>query len=102
VNLAIRLESLAEPGEILISHSAHSLVSEEIACEKKDEIKVKGFAYPVQAYRVRGTMPELTPEDERLNATLTGFRLTIDFDKLSYADKVKAKELLEKAIAKLT
>lgn len=47
-------------------------------------------------------MPELTPEDERLNATLAGFRLTIDFDKLSYADKVKAKELLEKAIAKLT
>jgi len=102
VNLASRLESLAAPGEILISHSTYSLVSDEIACEKKDEVKVKGFAYPVQAYRVRGAMPNASPEDERLKATLGGFRLAIDFDKLSYADKVKAKELLEKAIAKLT
>jgi class 3 adenylate cyclase len=102
VNLASRLESLASPGDILISHSTYSLVSDEIACEKKDEIKVKGFAYPVQAYRVRGAMPDLSPEDESLKATLAGFRLAIDFDKLSYADKVRAKELLEKAIAKLT
>lgn len=101
VNLASRLESLAEPGEILMSHSTHSLVREEIACEKKDEFKVKGFAYPVQAYRVQGRMPEI-PDEERLKASLAGFRLAIDFEKLSYSDKVKAKELLEKAIAKLT
>jgi len=102
VNLASRLESLASPGEILISHSTYALVSDAIACEMKDEVKVKGFAYPVQAYRVRGALQDVSPEDERLKATLGGFRLAIDFDKLSYADKVKAKELLEKAIAKLT
>lgn len=101
VNLASRLESLAEPGEILISHSTYSLIGDEVTCDKKQEVKVKGLAYPVQSYRVRGPRLDLIPEDERLKAALGGFRLSIDFEKLSYADKVKAKELLQKAIAKL-
>jgi hypothetical protein len=46
-------------------------------------------------------MAPVTSEDERLKAALAGFRLSIDFDKLSYNDKLKAKELLEKAIARL-
>ena len=101
VNLASRLESLAEPGEILISHSTYSLIADEVTCDKKQEVKVKGLAYPVQSYRVRGPRLDVIPEDERLKAALAGFRLSIDFEKLSYADKVKAKELLQQAIAKL-
>jgi adenylate cyclase len=101
VNLASRLESMADPGEILISHSTYSLVRDEIACERKGEIKVKGLAYPVQAYTVSGLIPNVVPEDERLKAALAGFHLSIEFHKLSYTDKVMAKEFLEKAIAKL-
>ncbi len=101
VNLASRLESMAGPGEIWISHSTYSLVKGEVACDPKGEIKVKGLAYPVQAFQVRGPIPDLMPDEERLKATVAGFRLSIDFQKLSYTDKVLAKEVLEKAIAKL-
>lgn len=43
VNLASRLESLAEPGEILISFETFSLVKEKVMCRDKGEITVKGF-----------------------------------------------------------
>jgi adenylate cyclase len=101
VNLASRLESMADPGEILLSHSAYLLVRDEIACEPKGEIKLKGLAYPVRSYGARDVISKASAEEERLKAALAGFRLSIDFHKLSYADKIAAKEVLEKAITKL-
>ena len=47
VNLASRLESNADAGQILISHETYALVKNQIICEKKEEIKVKGIAHKV-------------------------------------------------------
>jgi adenylate cyclase len=44
VNLASRLESSGEAGEITISHSTHALVKDCFDCEARGEISVKGFA----------------------------------------------------------
>lgn len=101
VNLASRLESMADVGEILISQSTYALVKGEVDCERRGQTRLKGLAYPVQTYRVRELTPELRTEKARLKAALAGFRISIDFQKLSYVDKVAAKELLEKAIVKL-
>ncbi len=54
VNTASRLESLAEPGEILISYETYAHVAGEIACEQRGEVEVKGMAYPVMTYHVVG------------------------------------------------
>lgn len=54
VNTASRLESLATPGEILISYETYAHVTDEIACEEKGEVKIKGLAYPVATYQVLG------------------------------------------------
>ena len=54
VNIASRLESLSTPGEILISFETYALVEQEIACEEKGEVDVKGLAYPVATYQVTG------------------------------------------------
>ena len=53
VNLASRLESMAEPGEIVISHATYALVKEEIPCEEAGEVELKGIAHPVKIYRVK-------------------------------------------------
>ncbi len=50
VNLAARLETSCEPGNVLISHSTYALVSDEIPCEPKGEILVKGIHQPVKVY----------------------------------------------------
>jgi PAS domain S-box-containing protein len=101
VNLASRLESAAEVNEILISHDTYSLIKDEVVCEKKEELYVKGQAYPVQTYQVIDFISDLKTRKEKLEAALKGFNLSIDFDQLNYTDKLYAKELLSKAIAKL-
>ncbi|MCJ8267916.1 MAG: adenylate/guanylate cyclase domain-containing protein [Psychrosphaera sp.] len=52
VNLASRLESVAAPNDIIISHQTYALVKDIIYCEKRSKIQVKGIAHPVQTYRV--------------------------------------------------
>lgn len=52
VNLAARLQTSCEPDGILLSHSTWVLVREEIPCEPKGELQVKGFQQPVSVYAV--------------------------------------------------
>ena len=101
VNLASRLESAADADGILISQDTFSLIKDEIACKTEKEITVKGIAYPVMTYSVIDLLETLEREKEHITAQLKGFNLKIDFDKLTYADKLYAKEMLLKAMAKL-
>lgn len=52
VNLAARLEGLAKPGEILIDENTHGLIHDHLNCDQLDQVMVKGFARPVQVFRV--------------------------------------------------
>src|SRR5215470_14580426 len=60
VNIAARLEGLAEPGGICISRSVRDPVSERLgfAFEDMGEQALKNIAAPVHAYRVRFEGPE--------------------------------------------
>ena len=57
VNIAARLENLAEPGGILISGTAHDHIGTKIKVTFEDVggQKMKNIAQPVRAYRVTGT-----------------------------------------------
>ena len=52
VNVAARLESLAEPGQILVSHRTYSRVKDIVEMEKVGEIRVKGIHNPVVTYSI--------------------------------------------------
>jgi class 3 adenylate cyclase len=53
VNIASRLEGLAEPGGILISHSTWALVNDEIRCkERPEKVSVKGIGRELTVYDV--------------------------------------------------
>ncbi|HUV19712.1 MAG TPA: adenylate/guanylate cyclase domain-containing protein [Ilumatobacteraceae bacterium] len=54
VNVASRLQSLAEPGGILIGDATESLASEEILREPVDTLDVRGRAQQVRVWRVTG------------------------------------------------
>ncbi len=54
VNLASRLQDKAEAGETLISHSVREAVAACTDCATVAEIKVKGLATPVRAWRLIG------------------------------------------------
>src|SRR5690554_8141609 len=52
VNLASRLESKADPGEILISHETYALIKDKIICRERGNTLVKGFRDPIHMYQV--------------------------------------------------
>lgn len=51
-NLAARIQTHCEPGKILISHPTWALVHEQITCDRKEEIQVKGVRHPVRVYEL--------------------------------------------------
>ena len=95
VNLASRLESNADAGQILISHETYALVKNQIICEKKEEIKVKGIAHKVQTYQVVNTKEELVKSKNFLNEEFEGFNLSIDLERIK---KEKVVATLKKAL----
>ncbi|MEO0136302.1 MAG: tetratricopeptide repeat protein [candidate division WOR-3 bacterium] len=54
VNLAARLESVAGPKEIVISHFTYEKIAEIVDAVKRPAVKVKGKRKPVVNYLVRG------------------------------------------------
>ena len=60
VNLASRLETAANEGEILISLSTYNLVKNKIHCVCKGEVFASGFSKPLLAYSVLYSKAEQT------------------------------------------
>jgi TolB-like protein/class 3 adenylate cyclase len=59
VNIAARLEALADPGGVFVSNTVHDHVRDRLpfAFEDLGEQQVKNIARPVRVYRVRGPAP---------------------------------------------
>lgn len=101
VNLASRLESAAEPDEILISHETWSLVKDTVMCRDKGEIQVKGFSLPVKVYQVADLRKEMGKNQSYFEDRAEGFSMYLDMDKVRNYDKQKVIESLEKAASRL-
>ena len=52
VNLAARLEGVAEADEVVISHSTRSMLGEKFRFEERPAVRVKGKEKPIQIYNV--------------------------------------------------
>jgi len=82
VNIAARLESLAEPGGVCISRSAYDQVKGKLKFEYEylGEQQVKNIAEPVRAYMVSmvmATPSASTSAEEHANATLPAGHSTL-------------------------
>ena len=98
VNLASRLESSAEIGQILISDETYALIKKDIICEKKDEINVKGIAHKIQTYQVIVSNKSLVRKNMFLSENYDGFNLELD---LNISKKNQVVASLEKVLKKL-
>jgi adenylate cyclase len=58
VNLAARLQSIAEPGHIVISYDTYVLVRDIVAARALPQISVKGVSRTVVPYVVEGVLDE--------------------------------------------
>lgn len=57
VNVAARLEALAEPGTVLLSEATHALVADLVEAADLGEREMKGKRAPQRAYRLDGLRP---------------------------------------------
>ncbi|TBU95348.1 adenylate/guanylate cyclase domain-containing protein [Phytopseudomonas dryadis] len=101
VNLASRLESAAEAGEILISHETYSLVKDVIMCRDKGQINVKGFTRPVQIYQVVDFRRDLGASSSYVEHELPGFSMYLDTNGIQNFDKERVIQALQQAAEKL-
>ena len=101
VNLASRLESAAEPDEILISQETWSLTKDVIMSRDKGEVQVKGFAQPVKVYQVADFRKDLGKNQSHFEDRLEGFSMYLDLEKVRNYDKEKVIDSLEKAAERL-
>jgi len=98
VNTASRLESLAEPGEILISFETFALVREYVSCEEHGAIEVKGIAYPVGTYKVLDTYENLGRRRRRLHVDRPAVKLDLDLDAMTLNDRSNTADILRHAL----
>ncbi len=57
VNLAARLEQIAEPGEIVLGTETYGLVRDAVAAEDTVPVRLKGFPEPIVAHRLLDVVP---------------------------------------------
>ncbi len=101
VNLASRLESLAEAGEILVSYETFSLIKDRIMCRDKGEITVKGFGKPVAIYEVVDFRRDMGPHRSFLEHEHSGFAMYLDSDKITERERKAVLAALEDAADRL-
>ena len=101
VNLASRLESTAEAGEILISQETYALVKEKIMCRLKGKVEMKGFSQPVPVYQVVDFRRDLGGNPSFIEQDAEGFSLYLDTQKIKSYDKDRVASALEDAAKKI-
>ncbi len=101
VNLASRLESAADAGEILVSHDTWSLIKDAIMCRDKGEIPIKGFSQPVRVYQVVDFRKDLGKNQNWFEENIDGFSMHLDLERLKNYDRESVLSTLEKATERL-
>ena len=96
VNLASRLEHEAPPGGVLISYETFAHVKDEIHCEPRGEIRVKGLAYPVATYGVIDLKVNLGTSPPPLRAELAHLRVEAQPELMSADEREEAAAALRK------
>jgi hypothetical protein len=98
VNLAARLESLAEVGGILMTHGTHSLVKDTIMAEECDTMTLKGFAKAVRTYRVVGLYGDLVEQGRVIQVEQDGVRVMVD---MKTGNKSAALQAIKEVLSQL-
>lgn len=75
VNLASRLESMSDPGSILVSEDTFALVNNFFSFENPKEVKVKGFLRSIKCYKLQ---KDDTSKEDIFSISGKGFQISIN------------------------
>jgi adenylate cyclase len=102
VNLASRLEHEAPVGSILITYETYAHVKDEVYCEERGHVQLKGVAYPIVIYEAIDLLENVEPKNRPLRADLPHLRLELDPRHMPVEEQSEARQLLQDALARLS
>jgi PAS domain S-box-containing protein len=102
VNLACRLEQMAPAGEILMSYETYAHVKDQVCCEEREQINVKGISHPVATYKVIDLFDNLGESGEFIHEESGRLKLDIDMEAMSIRERSDAVTVLQRAVDRLS
>jgi len=100
-NLAARLQSIAEPGQIILSYETYALVREVVTARPLPPISVKGIQREIVPYAVETMLDSGGVQKRTFSEHMTGLDFYLDPGAVDAAAAARIRGLLEDAIASL-
>jgi class 3 adenylate cyclase len=100
-NLAARLQTIAEPGHIVISYETYALVRDILVAHALPPITMKGISRDVVPYAVEGMVDALGQKVEIFSEHMTGLDFYLDPTMVNAGSAQRIRTLLQKAIVAL-
>lgn len=100
INIAARLQQLAEPGQILLSQSTHALVEGNVQAKRLGKTFLKGPHYPIEVYKLERLLDNEKPVAMRWQAQ--GCSVSLQPGILDIPDKDSFLQMLERYLGKPT
>src|SRR4051794_10207606 len=100
-NLAARLQTIAEPGGIVLSYETYALVRNLVEARPLPPIHMKGISSEDVPYAVEGLLGDLARKPVMIAERTAGLDLFLDLQALDDQGAERAKRRLEEALAAL-
>jgi adenylate cyclase len=100
-NLAARLQSIAEPGHIVISYETHALARDMLDAHALPPITMKGISREVIPYSVEGMLDATGQASKVLSAHMTGLDFYFDPRMVNAGSADRIRAVLQQALAAL-
>ena len=100
-NLAARLQSIAEPGGIVMSYETYALVRDMVRARPIEPIAMKGISREVVPYVVEGLVDEMQQRANVISEHATGVDLFLDLEVIDKAAMQRTQKILQDALKSL-
>jgi adenylate cyclase len=100
-NLAARLQSIAEPGGIVMSYETYALVRDMVRARPIEAIAMKGISRQVVPYVVEGLVKEMEQRANVISEHATGLDIFLDLEVIDKTAAERTRRLLQQALAAL-
>jgi class 3 adenylate cyclase len=100
-NLAARLQSIAEPGGIVVSYETYALVRDIVHGHPLSPIRMKGISRPIVPYQVEGLLQEARWSSQVISEHAPGLDLFLNTDAVDSEGAARARRVLQDALAAL-
>lgn len=100
-NLAARLQSIAEPGNVVMSYETYALVRDLVRAHPLPAITMKGISREVVPYAVDGLLGELAQRPQVISEHVKGLDLFVDLEVLDAGAADRVRRRLEGLLAAL-